>query len=82
MKTKVRLSRLDAYLQALPEYQAAMKHVRETADALHVSPEALHEILQAYQQVEQIRADYLCEVGFPIREKHHDYCSCEKSSAS
>ncbi len=73
MKNNVKLYRLDEYLENDPAYIAAMDHVRKTAAALNVSEEALHQILEAYQEAEQIRADYLCEVGFPIREKHHAY---------
>lgn len=73
MKNKVRLYRLDEYLEDNPEYIAAMEHVRRTAASLNVSEEALNQILRAYQKAEQIRADYLCEVGFPVKEKHHAY---------
>lgn len=82
MKTKVRLNRLDAYLKTLPEYQNALRHVRETAEALGVSSGTLDQILEAYGEVEQIKADYLCEVGFPIKEKHHDYGVSEESTIS
>lgn len=73
MKNNVKLYRLDQYLKNDPEYLAAMEHVRKTAASLGVSEEALRQILEAYQEAEQIRADYLCEIGFPLKEKHHAY---------
>lgn len=73
MKNNVKLYRLDEYLENDPAYLAAMEHVRQTAETLHVSEDALHQILKAYQEAEQIKADYLCEVGFPLKEKHHAY---------
>lgn len=75
----VKLDRLSQYLQNNPAYVQAMDEVRKTAASCGVSEEALAEILKAYQKVEQIRADFLCDIGFPVKEKHLAYGSAQLS---
>lgn len=74
-ETHVKLDRLSQYLQNSPAYIQAMEEVCKTAASCGVSEEALKKILDAYQNVEQIRADFLCDIGFPVKEKHLTYGS-------
>ena len=74
-ETHVKLDRLSQYLQKNPDYVHAMEEVRRTAASCGVSEETLEKILDAYQNVEQIQADFLCDIGFPVKEKHLTYGS-------
>lgn len=70
MKQQVSLESLNLFLMKNQNYIDALNHVKNTASSLGISSDDLMQILTAYQEVEQIRADFLLNSGFPLKEKH------------